>query len=98
MNPESIIILNKKGEFLGSRELGSEIRYEINTQLSSSLNVIINFEGIKGVSHSFTDELIGKLIDELSVDEFKKRIKFQNAIPEIVPILRYVINNHLQSV
>ncbi len=96
INTKSIFKLNKWGDFLGTRELGVEIRQEIINILKINSSVTIDFEGINMISHSFADEFVGKLVGELTSNIFKDKIRFSKVAPEIAPIIRYVINSHLK--
>jgi hypothetical protein len=86
-NERIVFRLAERGEFLGSRKLGGEIRHELEVALDQGKNVV--------VSHSFADELIGKLAAVLGIEAFRLRMRLVKVVPEIAPILRYVISNRL---
>jgi hypothetical protein len=94
-NERIVFRLAERGEFLGSRKLGGEIRHELEVALDQGKNVVVDFEGITMVSHSFADELIGKLAAVLGIEAFRLRMRLVKVVPEIAPILRYVISNRL---
>ena len=94
-NERIVFRLAERGEFLGSRKLGAEIRHELEAALDHGKNVVVDFERITMVSHSFADELIGKLAAALGLEAFRLRMRLIKVVPEIAPILRYVISNRL---
>jgi len=57
---------------LKSPWLATEIREQI---ASCASEVILDFEDVRTLSHSFTDELVAKLAVQFGAIEFKKKIK-----------------------
>jgi len=52
----------ERGSFLGSRFTAKHLREEIERALRSGEQVALDFTGIKSVTDSFVDELLGALI------------------------------------
>lgn len=93
----AVLKLAEWGEFLGTRQLGEQIRREIEALLDQGQNVVVNCNGVGMVSHSFADESIGKLAAKLGMETFQHKIRFRNVAPDIAPILRYVIGSRLSE-
>lgn len=57
-------------EFLGGRQVAFAVRTEALRWLEADLHSMIdlNFSGVRGVSHSFSDELLSPLSDALGKD------------------------------
>ena len=82
------IILSKFGNTLGTRVLGIEVRQVLNELLfNQNDKICLDFNGIKVVTNSFADELIGKKVKELGFDTFKNSIKIVNANENIKSVI-----------
>jgi len=83
--------MHQWGDFLGTRFLGEEARRQINNVLSGEPPVLLDFAGVRGVSHSFADETVGVLVQEIGMDALKANVCFANLNEEIKTILRFVV-------
>lgn len=88
-----MVKLDTWGTSLNSRHLGATIRASAEAVMAQEQEVTIDFSGIMMVSHSFADELLGKLIVQLGATAFQERVHLHNVDPEIAPILRFVFRN-----
>ncbi|MBN20215.1 MAG: hypothetical protein CL678_02920 [Bdellovibrionaceae bacterium] len=77
------------GQVLGGRKLAEEIRLKIENSLEP---VVLDFSGIRTVSHSFADELIGKLAENLGPVAFKQKIKIINLSESNRRVFTFVIS------
>ncbi len=76
-----IISLSKKiGQRLMSRHIAAELRNEL-VQINEPVQ--LDFSGIKWLSHTFADELLGILHQELGAEVFNSRIRMRNVSLEI---------------
>lgn len=86
------------GTFLGTRFLGQSVREEVLSACHSFDRVVIDFEGVTEVSHSFADECFGELIEVLGPEQFRKQIRFKNAAGETASLLKLVMARHTHPV
>jgi hypothetical protein len=91
------IKLNGYGKFLGTRELGTQIRNAIVPKLSHGTTVVIDFNNIEGITNSFADECFGKLIIETGTAPFKEHVKFTNLDPTEKSILNFALMNRTSA-
>ena len=85
------IPMNQWGEFLGTRFLGEEAQKILKQALAADSEVCLDFDGVRGVSHSFADEAVGVLAQELGLEAFKQCVRFQGLNNEIKTVLRFVV-------
>ncbi|MGL4599682.1 MAG: STAS-like domain-containing protein [Bacteroidia bacterium] len=68
-------LIEKTGGY-GTRKSGKAMRTEIiNHYTETESNIIIDFNGVRMISSSFADELIGKLISEMGFIWYTNKIK-----------------------
>jgi STAS-like domain of unknown function (DUF4325) len=83
-----IDLVNKESGF-GTRKSGEKIRNEIiNLYKQTSKTITIDFDGIKIISSSFADELIGKLVSEFGFYGFNNLIKLRNMNSDVQSIVQ----------
>lgn len=71
--------VNDLAEGTGTRESAKRFKNQIINSIKSQNRVaVIDFEGINVVSSSFIDELIAKLLIELGLFQFNRRISLKN--------------------
>jgi hypothetical protein len=83
---------------LGTRFLGARIRAEAVSILERGDSVVLDWQGVEAVTHSFADELVGKLVTDLGPEEFRARIRHRHLSDSLKPVLRYVVSARLQKV
>ena len=81
--------------FLGGRAVAYKTRTDALSILSSNVNavVVLDFDGVSGVSHSFCDELLSPLADLLQ-DDVVRRVKLSNCTPSTLSDLSRVAEMH----
>jgi anti-anti-sigma regulatory factor len=82
------MMLSEFGRHLTGRFIGRKIKEQI---LSNPGNVVIDFHGVESISHSFADEVFGKLFMELGDQSFRNKIKITNCSDEIRTIIKFVL-------
>lgn len=82
---------------LGSRALGATVRQQALIKLQAGGRLTLDWDGVRAVSHSFADEFIGKLAEEIGVEQFRSRVQNRNMSPSIRSILVYVVAARLGS-
>ena len=64
------------GEYLGTRQLGEQVRKQLLPLIKGDERVELDFTGVDVVSNSFADECLAKLMLEMSIEELKQRTTF----------------------
>jgi hypothetical protein len=67
------------GSSLGTRNLGAKIRGSIIQKIESNDKVYLDFNDVNVVTNSFANECFGKLLNTISIEEFKSKVAFLNA-------------------
>ena len=79
------------GESLGTRVLGRKIRQQIEEAINADSCVVFDFEGVRSISHSFSDECFGKLLLSIDFDKIRRQSTFQNVNPKISNTITYTL-------
>lgn len=61
-------VLGRHGQAFSTRARAGEIRAEIEQLVADGRDVLIDFEGVRSVSYSFADELIGVFASHYEAD------------------------------
>ena len=69
------------GEYLGTRQLGQQVREMLMPLLEGDERVVLDFTGVKVVSNSFADECIAKLLLIMPLATLKERTTFRGLNP-----------------
>lgn len=69
------------GEYLGTRQLGQQVREKLMPLLAGDERVALDFTGVDVVSNSFADECIAKLLLTMPLSELKARTTFRGLNP-----------------
>ena len=88
-----IVKLKEFGTSLGSRVLGKEVSNIINFEKEDE--IILDFNGVKMVTSSFADEVVGKNCAGLGLHNFFKNVQIVNASEQIKLILKKAILDRL---
>ena len=65
------------GEYLGTRQLGANVREQLLPLIDGDEKVVLDFEGVEVVSNSFADECLAKLLLSRTLDDLKQHTTFQ---------------------
>jgi hypothetical protein len=90
-----MITFNQWGEFLGTRFLGEQVRKEIEKAFAVESPVKLDFQGVRGLSHSFADECFGDLVARMGLSAFKSSLHFLNLSEERKAVLRFVLADRM---
>lgn len=88
-----IIKLNEFGTSLGSRVLGKEVSSMIDFEEEDE--IILDFDGVKMVTSSFADEVVGKNCARLGLHNFFDKVQIVNTSEQIKFILKKAIMDRL---
>ncbi|MBQ8673415.1 MAG: STAS-like domain-containing protein [Bacteroides sp.] len=64
------------GENLGTRQLEAQVRERLLTLISEHDKVVLNFDDVNVVTHSFADKCLAKLLLTMPLDELKQQTTF----------------------
>ena len=88
-----IVKLKEFGTSLGSRVLGKEVSNLIDFEKEEE--IVLDFQGVKMITSSFADEVIGKNCARLGLHNFFKNVQIVNASEQIKLILKKAILDRL---
>lgn len=71
----------EKGENLGTRQLGAQVREDLLRVINNNDKVRLDFSGVNVVSNSFADECIAKLLLVMSLEKLKSKTTFTGLNP-----------------
>ncbi|MFH1059233.1 MAG: STAS-like domain-containing protein [Pseudomonadota bacterium] len=84
------IRLNKYGAVLSTRDLGSDIRRDIEIALDRDNRVTVSFYGLEVITPSFVDECFGHLLLKMGPEVFKRKIRLTQATDATKKLITYV--------
>ncbi|MCE3047389.1 STAS-like domain-containing protein [Helicobacter kayseriensis] len=85
-------------DFLGSRDSGEILRKRIIELLETKdWQVVVDFQRIDRVSHSFADEVFGLLYAKFGLDVIKRKIVLENAQDNIKNLANFVIKERARK-
>lgn len=80
-------------DMLGSRVQGEILRNMIFSVITKEKKkVVLDFENIRIITHSFADELLGIFVREFGINFMKENIRVVNANENIKKLLNAVVN------
>ena len=88
-----IVKLKEFGTSLGSRVLGKEVSNMINFEKEDE--IILDFNGVKMVTSSFADEVIGKNCAKLGLHNIFNKVQIVNVTDQIKLIIKKAIMDRL---
>lgn len=73
-----VIEMKQYGSTLGTRNLGRLVFDELSALLlHESDQIVLDFNGVSAVTNSFADEVFGRLVETMGLDELKRRTTFR---------------------
>jgi len=88
-----IVVVVIKMDMVGSRISGEILRNIIFSIITKEKKkVVLDFEGIRIITHSFADEVIGIFVREFGINFVKENIRVVNTSENIRKILNSVVN------
>ncbi|HEX5983173.1 MAG TPA: STAS-like domain-containing protein [Solirubrobacterales bacterium] len=75
--------LAEHGKTLATRPLGQELRTDLVQKAGSAAVVALDFSGILSTSHSFADEFVARLVEEVKTGEVTFSINISGASPDV---------------
>ncbi|MFU8805946.1 MAG: STAS-like domain-containing protein, partial [Bradymonadaceae bacterium] len=94
---ESVLIAHESSGF-GSRVPAQRVRRKLLSILPDMEGPLtLDFAGVHSVASSYIDELLGKLIAELGVDNFEDQIRVVNMAPAVMRRANVTIGQRLKT-
>ena len=90
-----IVNLKDFGTSLGSRVLGKEVNNMIDFEKEGE--IILDFNGVKMVTSSFANEVVGRNCAKLGLHNFFDKVQIVNTSEQIKLILKKAIMDRLQE-
>lgn len=75
--------LAEHGKTLATRPLAQELRTDLVQRVGNEKLVALDFSGILSTSHSFADEFVARLAEEIEAGEATFAISISGASPEV---------------
>lgn len=75
--------LAEHGKTLATRPLGQELRTDLVQKAGNAKVVALDFSGILSTSHSFADEFVARLAEEIETGEVTFAINISGASQEV---------------
>lgn len=80
--------LAEHGKTLATRPLGQELRTDLIQRAGSADTVALDFSGILSASHSFADEFVARLAEEIESGEVTFAINISGASQDVERVVR----------
>jgi hypothetical protein len=80
--------LAERGTTLATRPLGRQLREELTRRAAQEDEVVLDFAGVAGTSHSFADEFVARLAEEVSVGKQAFSLSIHSASPDVERVVR----------
>ncbi|HET7121357.1 MAG TPA: DUF4325 domain-containing protein [Solirubrobacterales bacterium] len=75
--------LAEHGKTLATRPLGHQLRTSLVQEADGAISVALDFSGVISTSHSFADEFVARLAEEIKLGEVPFGISISGATPEV---------------
>lgn len=86
------------GSSLGTRDLGSKIREEIEKSIDRDEKVIFDLKGMDIISNSFADECFAKLLLKFDFDTIKSKTSFINGNNDNTKIILKAFKDRMKKI
>jgi len=85
-------IFNSFGSFAANGSIGNDFRVEkIEPYWSEYEAIVLDFDGVNSMTHSFVNALVGNLV-EAHPDDYKRRLKFKNCSPLVKDFIKSALS------
>lgn len=79
------------GSTMATRQRGAELRSKVLDIAGDTTHLVLDFQGVLGVSSSFADEFVGRLADDGGDGETDRHIEVVNARDEVQRVVESVL-------
>jgi hypothetical protein len=90
---ETMLVLCAHGRLLVTRDQGEPIREKLLHLLQEHGKVTVDLDGVEAYTPSFMDEVLGKCLEAIGPDDFRRRVKLTASSPEVRKLTNLVLSN-----
>lgn len=90
---ETTLLLSEHGRLLVTRDQGEPIREKLMRLLDEHERVTVDLDGVEAYTPSFMDEVLGKCLEAIGPDEFRRRVRPRASSPEVRKLTNLVLSN-----
>lgn len=94
--PKEVALAEYSNQLL-TREIGTKVRADIATMLSSGSKARVILDGIDDLTPSFADECFGKLAESMGNERFREYLILSGGQPLVRRLIEFVIKNRLSK-
>ncbi len=80
--------LAERGTTLATRPLARQLREDLAEAAAGKQEVVLDFAGVSGTSHSFADEFVAQLAEEVKSGEQSFSLAIHAAAPDVERVIR----------
>jgi hypothetical protein len=84
--------LAEKGRTLATRPLGLQLREDLTRLAAGNDEVVLDFSGVSGTSHSFADEFVAHLAEEVRDGEQDFSLAIHSASPDVERVIQKALD------
>lgn len=84
--------LAERGKTLATRPLGTQMREELAGSAQGEADVVLDFTGVIAASHSFADEFVACLAEEVRNGDFDFNLALHGVSPEVERVVQKALD------
>jgi hypothetical protein len=90
--------LAERGKTLATRPLGTQMREDLVRSAMGEDEVVLDFSNVIGASHSFADEFVACLAEEVRNGNFGFTLAIHGATPDVERVIQKALDRRGQDV
>jgi hypothetical protein len=90
---ETVLLFSEHGRLLLTRDQGEPIREKLMRLLDQHEKVTVDLDGVEAYTPSFMDEVLGKCLEAIGPDQFRRRVRPKASSPEVRKLANLVLSN-----
>lgn len=88
-----VIKMKEFGRSLVTRASGRSVYEEISpVVMSATERVVFDFDGVDTITNSFADEVFGRMVFDMGMDELRARTTFRGVAPFSARVMRHAMD------
>jgi imidazolonepropionase-like amidohydrolase len=80
--------LAERGKTLATRQFGSQLRDELMHSVGDQSEVVLDFTDVLSTSHSFADEFVACLAEEVRAGKLSLQLHVEGASPDVERVIQ----------
>ncbi len=92
-HPTPTLHLSTFGTILVTRDQGEPVRIHLMELLQTHGEVEVNLDDVEAYTPSFMDEVLGKCLEAMGLEEFRKRVTLLASAPEVRKLVNLILSN-----